>query len=465
MKTFVRNLFLAIGLATFIASCDDNNESASTYVNDWIYANMDFAYYWNSTIPNNPDKSLNPDDFFESLLNRPEDRFSVIYDDYEEILNSLQGVSQEAGYEFTLYREAEDNNNVVAQVLYIKPNTPASNTNLKRGDIISHVNGTQMTLSNYQNLLTQMGQNHSITFRPIELTSSASGTWGTPVTTQLTVTTVEENPILVSKIFDLGNAKAGYLMYNFFADGVGETGTQYNDQLSEIIQSFKNQNVTDLIIDLRYNGGGYVTASIHLASLLGKDVDNTKIFTKREYNPVVVAEFNFTEEDLVEKFKTLSENIGSTLTGNIYFLVGEGTASASELVINGLRPYMSEKIVLIGEQTTGKNVGSVPVYEETNPRNRWIMLPIIVKSFNANDESDYGNGFFPDTEASEGFFLYELGNEDELLLSIALNQIAGMPTRSFIPKQHVFGKRLTTSMEFKKGTLRSMAIDRPLRIN
>ena len=92
----------------FVTSCDDDDEPTQTFVNennrhvnDWILENMEFWYLWSNELPGSPDKNLNPDDFFQSLLT-DDDRFSWIQENYQELLNSLQGMSKESGFEFVL---------------------------------------------------------------------------------------------------------------------------------------------------------------------------------------------------------------------------------------------------------------------------------------------------------------------------------------------------------------------------
>lgn len=451
---------LVLGVIFSLQACREDDEPATgdTYVNNWIYDNMSFWYYWNDQLPDKPDRNQEPEDFFTSLLST-EDRFSAIYDDYEEILNALEGVSKEAGYEFVLYRESESNSNVIAQVLYIKKDSPAEATELKRGDIITHVNGQQLTLDNYQSLINQLSENHSITYRPMTATSSSSGTLGDPVTLNLTTVVLQEDPNFYSEVIDVdGTRKAGYLMYTFFASGIGE-GIEYNNEMDQIIANFKAQGITDLIVDLRYNSGGYVDAAINLASLIGKNIDEFKVFFRREYNSTVTDYFNITETDEVVRFIAKAQNVGNSLSGNLYVLTGTETASASELVINGLRPFMPVK--LIGEVTYGKNVGSIPVYEEDNPANRWLMLPIVMKSFNSNGQSDYSNGFIPDLEVDEGIYLLPIGDREEPLLSAALAQIAGGPGRLALPSiRKVFGQRLGSSFDMKNKSMRRIILEK-----
>src|SRR5688500_5293580 len=119
---------------------------------------MDFWYLWSNELPAAPNKNQNPDDFFQSLLS-DDDRFSWIQENYQDLLNSLQGISKEAGFEYVLYKE-DGSDNVIAQILYTKPGSPAENAGLKRGDGISHINGQQLNTANYQDVLKSLGDNN-----------------------------------------------------------------------------------------------------------------------------------------------------------------------------------------------------------------------------------------------------------------------------------------------------------------
>lgn len=413
-------LFLAV------ACKDDDDNSNNQHVNDWILENMQAVYLWNDALPTKTNKSLDPSDYFESLL-YDGDRFSWIQDNYQDLLNSLQGISKEAGYEFALYRDG-DTNNVLAQILYVKPNSPAAAAGLKRGDVFTQVNNTQITVSNYQSLLSALGENHTLTYRALNVDTQK---WADPATVSLTTLQYQENPNYFHSIIETGEHKIGYYVYNFFATGVGK-GNEYDTEMESIINDFQTAGVTDLILDLRFNSGGSEVSALNLASLLGKNVDNTKIFMKKEYNDGVEQEIlndpNMGAGALTINFRNKAANVGNLLQNNrLYILTGSRTASASELIINGLRPYMD--VLLVGDTTYGKNVGSTSLYKEDDARNKWGIQPIIVKVYNSQNKSEYDGGFYPNIiDPDNDLLLYPLGDTHERLLAKAIGHITGEGT-------------------------------------
>lgn len=118
------NLALLFGALIFLNACKDKTEdpapvlSENAKVNTWIQEVMDEVYYWLGDMKTPISLESDPEDYFESLLFRPTDRFSAIYPDYQELISSLSGVTKEAGYEITLARESSNNNNVIAFITY-----------------------------------------------------------------------------------------------------------------------------------------------------------------------------------------------------------------------------------------------------------------------------------------------------------------------------------------------------------
>jgi carboxyl-terminal processing protease len=477
MGSAERFRFLKAGMLTLAASvligisgCKDSNDvvkqgpplSDNAYVNTWIQNNMEDYYLWNDEIPNKPDTSLAPDAFFESLLS-DEDRFSWIQPNFIELLNSLQGVSKEAGYDIKLYRVSPGSENLIAQVMYIKEGSliDTDNVDLMRGDVITKVNGQALTLSNYQTVLGQIEENHTITY---ERFNRETEVWDDKGTISLTTAEFAENPNFMSKVITIGDNKIGYYVYNFFATGATANSNTYNNAMDQIFASFKTQGVTDLVVDLRYNSGGAEAATINLASLIGNDVGSDKVFTRREYNPQLQAALQeeYGSSFFIRKFTDKTQNIGTLNNNRVYILTSFRTASASELLINGLKPFMD--VYLIGDVTVGKNVGSISIYEDDDPRNTWGMQPIVAKSYNSLDQSDYSDGFQPDFEDLDNDLeLYPLGDENETLLSIAIDRITGSAARKSITERKSFAEAVGTSADLKRGSYNLVLDDEPLR--
>lgn len=449
-------LYKLIFLLAFVfvfTACDKNDPAPSSpndHVNTWIYDNMKTWYYWTSELPANPDKSLEPEPFFESLLNS-EDRFSWIQEDFTELLNSLRGVTKEDGFEFALFRESADNNNVIAQIVYVKPNSPASVAGLKRGDIFSQVNGTQITVSNYQDVLSKMSENHTLSYRSLDVEGRSHGALQT-----ISLVPVEyaENPNYLNKVLTYNDRKVGYYVYNLFSEGPTDDSEAYADEMDNIFASFKSQNITDLIVDLRFNSGGAETAAQNLASLISNNLGTQTVFVKHEYNDAVEAEIktnpNLGEGFLTVPFLSKSQSVGGQLRQNrVYILTGPRTASASELIINSLKPFMD--VYLIGGTTVGKNVGSISIYDEEDPDNKWGIQPIVVKLFNSQSQSDYSNGFTPQTPIPDNnLYIYPLGDPRESLLNAALLQITGMGSISREAESQKAGELIFHSLDMKK---------------
>jgi carboxyl-terminal processing protease len=411
---------------------------------------MKFWYYWNTELPSSPNMSEDPEVFFESLLSN-EDKFSWIQDNYQDLLNSLKGISKEAGYEFVLYRDGEMSDLVIAQIVYIKPGSPASTSGLKRGDVISQINGQQMTTSNYRSLLQNLKETHTLRYKPLLIEEQK---FDSEQDITLNVVQFSENPNYYNSVIDIDDHKIGYYVYNFFASGINDEDSRYDTEMDNVFASFKAQGITDLVLDLRYNSGGSETSANLLASLIGTGVNNTKVFAKREYNSKVKNEIindpNLGEGFLTSKFSTRANNIGSQLSGSrVYILTSSRSASASELVINALKPYMD--VFIIGDTTYGKNVGSISIYEENDAKIKYGIQPIVLKIYNSLDQSDYANGFTPNiANKDNGLYIYPLGDQREALLSLAIGHITGTGSLGRVQKHKAEKEIIGHSLDLKR---------------
>lgn len=432
------NLAILLSLPLFIfSSCssdDDNipklNPKSPTYVNDWIYEQMGMYYLWNETLPSNPDKSLSPDKFFDALLNKS-DRFSWIQDNYLDLMSSLNGVnSGDVGFEYIAgYLISDDPNLIVGQVAYVKPNTPAQAAGLKRGDLFTMVDGVNLNAINWRTLLSGQNSTVQITFVDSSLKNPTNKTIQK-------VSKYAENPVYLDSTYTVANKKIGYLVYNFFANDNGSGDKQYDLELNKVFAGFKSKGITDLVLDLRYNNGGSMLSSVILSSLIVPDLSTDKVFSSVQFNPLYQAAYlkkygagSLTDKfmDKIEVNKTKQEKLNNPGTiKSLYVLTSGWTASASEMLINGLKPYMN--VYLIGTTTIGKNVGSYTIYDEENKNtNKWGMQPIVLKYFNSNGTSDFENGFVPDEELRDNnVHKFALGDLKEVMLQKAIEKITGM---------------------------------------
>ena len=440
---------LTVNDATVEGEASIESLSNYRYVNDWIYEEMNIYYLWNNDIPKKPDFKLRPDKFFDSLLNKynsntnPQgDRFSWIQEDYTDLLGSLSGVSSdEIGFEYIFVRTAQDPNKYFVLVTYPKLNSDAFAKGIDRGRFITAVDGKDITSRNYRNIFSGTGSK-TLSMSDFEYSSQSDKYTLTPtgdVKIQME-RNFAETPVYLDSVYTYDDKKIGYLVYNFFATGKSNKTHEYDEMLMNTLADIKAKGANEMILDLRYNGGGTVSTAIALASALVKDRSTDNILVTAEYNSIVDRALkeedgdDYNKDFFIDKIKDGKKEIPvpSLNLPRLYVLVTGGSASASELIINGLKPYMD--VILIGETTYGKNVGSISIYEEDDPKNKWGMQPIIVKYFNSDGESDFTTGFKPDIEVDEfdalDLRLVEFGNTEDPLLSTAINQITGNGTRT-----------------------------------
>ena len=436
-------------------------------VNNWILQNMRDYYYWNDKLPANPDKSLTPDKFFASLLykfnataNPQGDRFSIIRESGDELTAALSGESKTTGLDFQLVLAAQGSTDVVGVVTYVLPGSPADLAGMKRSDIFYSVNG--INLINDRAVINRAFADQSVT-QVYGLAAVQSGAIvKTSTTKSVTPVVFQENPIFKDSVYTDGPRKIGYVLYNQFVPGPnGVAGTAYDDRLDVIFGKFKTQGVNELILDLRYNGGGSVTSAVKLASLIAKGVNGQSkvVFARREYNSLLTPELQkqYGSDFFNDYFAAKPNNIGSQLS-RLYVITTRSTASASELIINGLRPFMT--VNTIGGTTVGKNVGSIALTDTKNKANRWGMLPIVLKIFNKNNESDYTNGFAPVVSVNEPYGgLVPLGDLRDPMLATAINHMKGLTGGRMAAKPNLI---IGSSNDFKPGGT-DMFTDLPLR--
>ncbi|NND62570.1 MAG: peptidase S41 [Flavobacteriaceae bacterium] len=430
-------LLLGLVISTLLVSCfedlDDNIQVASTEsINDFIWRGLNFFYLYKTDRPELADNYPNetdfnafldsfetPEDFF-AFLKSPQDRFSILVDDYIALENALAGTTDNNGMEYGLVLYPDGSGNVFGYVRYVLPNTSASFNNMSRGQIFNTVDGVQITETNFNELLspntytiglaTYDGENVTPTGEEITLDKAA----------------YTENPIFETQTFDINGQKIGYLMYNAFTN-------EFDSELNAAFGQFNTEGVTSLVLDLRYNSGGSVRSATYLSSMIAGQL-NGQIFYTEQWNPDRQPEY--AEDGLfVNSFVNGGETINSLDLSEVYILTTGRTASASELVINGLAPYIN--VVQIGGNTTGKYQASFILYDapapnfsrnEANTGHTYALLPLVFQTANAAGNTDFEDGLIPDIEQVEDYSnLGTLGDPTEPLLATAISEITGIP--------------------------------------
>nr|WP_321453687.1 S41 family peptidase [uncultured Carboxylicivirga sp.] len=422
MNKYLTQIVYLLLIVCITSACNDNNQYApivTQKVNKFIGENMEFAYYWSTSLPNADYRyHSNTYNYFDTLLSgsydselsRRIDQWSYITDDYQYLVNYFAGVRKSMGHSIQLFRYGT--NGVIGFIEYVEPNSPAANEGIQRGMMFYEINGQQLTLSNYSNLLNQ--ESYTMSFGVFNDDKSISPT---KQTSQMTAVVLQTNPIHISKVIDYEDKKIGYLMYNSFID-------DYNDELESVFANFKAEGITELVLDLRYNGGGAVSTAILLSSMIAPSSALGDVFINTAYNDQMAAYYKSAYPNDDDLFTYRLQNNANNLNLNrLVVLTTSQTASASEMVIYGLSPHMT--VYQIGEQTHGKYYGSITIHSQSEAGN-WAIQPIVMRAENKDNSIDYRQGLIPnvpriDFEDADTF--YPLGDKHEDFLALALEYL------------------------------------------
>lgn len=404
---------------------NNNNPPAATQEQlfmDSVYLFTKEVYLWNTVLPTY--EQFNPRQYTgatqlesgQKVMNavkklQPLDRFSFVTT--KEQSGGLQ-TGDETDWGFFLHGAYINATDVAWFVTYVYDQSSAGTAGVKRGWIINKINGTKLDASDASiNLLNDVffGTTSSATFEFLKPDNTTK-------TVNLSKTTFTANAVLHKSVITAGTKKVGYLVFNQFF------GAPARQELKQAFDFFEGQGIDELVVDLRYNPGGSVQTQDTLADLIAPKAADGQTMYRYFFNqnlqngnfPLLSTKPGFKNVSFSQSNNTqVFEKAGNLNLTRVFVIGTNGTASASELLINNLRPYMDVK--LLGDTTYGKPVGFFPIDIFD-----FSIYPISFKTVNSAGNADYYTGFVPDKLTVDGFNK-DWGDVTEPSLAAALKYI------------------------------------------
>lgn len=429
-------IFLSLATLITVFSCKKNNSDSTNNppaqgteeekLMDSVYLYSQEVYFWNNVMPSytqfNPRQYKGADELasgqnvmdairkLESL-----DRYSFVTT--KEISDGIQsGESTDWGFFIKSHSidKEEPLDSVYWYVTYVYNQSTAGLNGVKRGWRIHKINGTtinydQASIDVLNDIFFGTGSSANFEFLKPDNTTE---------TLTLSKTNFQANSILYSNVIVSGGKKIGYMVFNQFF------GAPSRAELATAFTQFQSEGITDLVVDLRYNRGGSTQTQDTLSNLIAPLAANNQKMYTYEFNqqlqqgnfPLLKKKPGFESVSFAEGINTVNfKKAGSLNLNRVFFIVSGSTASASELTINNLHPYMDVK--LIGDTTYGKPVGFFPIsiYD-------FAIYPISFRTLNSVGNADYYSGFIPDKIETDGVDK-DWGDTDEPCLAEALKYI------------------------------------------
>ncbi len=341
------------------------------------------------------------------------------------IMQALNDTNNDFGFDMALLDDS-------LFVSFVKPSSPADEAGLNRGDRVLALDGNDV----YQLSSSALRSVYSDAFNSTSMDIKVKKADSTIIETSIAKATYAEEPLYDYQVIETGGSKVGYMAYGKF--GATDDAYQY---FSDVFDEFAQAGIQDMVIDLRYNGGGFVSTAELLCNYILPTSENGKVLFSEEFNETMqqgkadilanqpyldqngevktIGGRDATYADVSYTLKENTSNIskqGSLETiKRVYFIISGNTASASELVINAIKPYVEVKT--IGETSYGKPVGFFPITID-----KYDLYLTNFRTMNANGESDYYAGFTPDFDAYDDFS-HDFGDVEEYGLSTALQAL------------------------------------------
>ncbi len=374
----------------------DNSFTGSTTscdlptMRNWVNDNMNDYYLFSDQVPN---VNLSNYDDVETLIRdlrvAPFDRFSYIDDAAQS--NAFFEEGEYFGFGMRLARTS----NTDVQFKLINPGSPIAQFDVQRGDFLRAINGVDLNIITNEQINNFLGTGDTVVSPQLTIQRGTN----TPFDITVTKTTFNLQTVLATDVVQQGNQRIGYLHFlSFIETSAAELDTAF--------AYFAAQDVNELVLDLRYNTGGRIDIAGKLAAQIAGNFVQSQDFARFQYNSRYAAN-NF-DYEFPQQTTALDLN-------RVFVLTTDETCSASEMVINGLRPFV--EVITVGSTSCGKPYGT---FGDENCGK--VMQALRVSFVNANGVGDYYNGLNADCPANDNMN-DTLGSPTEALLSQALEYI------------------------------------------
>ncbi len=426
---------------------------------DYIDQRLEAEYYWLDEVNekcNTFNRSVAWKEYLATTLNRLESNSDdgyinsngerVFYSYIREYQPSTR--AQVSGYgielHYTIAVIDSENRYYGFVVESVYPHSPADKAGIKRGDVITMIGDSYITHDNYAHRFTSI-QNNTATSLKLKLRRQSGDKESLDV--ELTKGSYIDSPVMYSEIIDIAgfDKRIGYLVYTGF-------DSTYDDELMDVLSNFAQEGVGEVILDLRCNGGGSVLSAVKLCSALVPATYEDGVLCRIERNP------KNSKSETTELFKLANTSNNLTSLERITVICSGYSASASELVVMGLRG-LDFTVELIGSTTEGKNCG-MDVTRRTIDGVALEYAPITFMCFNAKGFGDWGEGIIPDidlTDETNALGLHDKnyplpradwGDEEyDIALVAALSKITGrkvnIATRATTTEEYSVAARMT----------------------
>ena len=385
-------------------------------INRWILDSMRRYYYWADGITAQPDYAVSSNLFFKSLLSS-DDRFSWISNgtDIKAPSNSYFTY----GFHYA-WVQVTGMDSYLGVITVTNKNGAADRAGFRRGTYFSKLNGVPVTTVNMAAANSTLTSGARLLLTPVVYDNG----WKEQADITLAAGFTAEIPLLYTRTYTAGGVTTGYLYYNSFNEN-------YDAELLTAFGKLKAANVSELILDLRYNGGGSVASSAKLAAMIAGKLTGGNTYVIYQGNSregrksrTLQQVLNTSASNAGKQYATLQDKL--LPLQRVFILTTKATVSAAELVTNNLKPYI--QVNSIGETTAGKNEAGFLISDYRVPKQVWWQMePTIYKLFNSANIGNYEGGLTPQYKIDElaQLPLADIGSPDDILVKKALELIYG----------------------------------------